>query len=309
MQRNSLTELLTQGCCEAPNTYDIYDVSNDTLIFSAVEVSDDCARCCCAPRHSMFVKFKPMVGQPGRLPRSELLQMPTVMTMEREGCSCATNKCCLGCCICCPYCADGFVLHAGDVTEPAGTTMLDGPNFIGMGSQPSPGGGGLTPTVCLMDRGIEPGSFRPLAKVEGPCLFGGCSELCLDSHYPVSTFGKGEFATRKKLGDLARITKRRPSNFGDVASQALGDADTFTMDFAPGSNLAPQQKATMMAALLLVDYMFFEKDNGMCDCNNQTIKITFCQSYCYGWQCNYNCYCRTPSVGGAAPTSDGPISR
>ena len=43
----------------------------------------------------------------------------------------------------------------------------------------------------------------------------------------------------------------------------------------PGPN--PNQ-ATMIASLLLVDYMFFEQDNGMCSCQDGVLKITLCEA-------------------------------
>lgn len=52
--------------------------------------------------------------------------------------------------------------------------------------------------------------------------------------------------------------------FGLLGSEAFTDSDTFTLEFDESANLAPQQKAMMMASLVLVDYMFFEQDNGQC---------------------------------------------
>jgi len=34
----------------------------------------------------------------------------------------------------------------------------------------------------------------------------------------------------------------------------------------------------MIASLLLVDYMFFEQDNGMCSCQDGVLKITLCEA-------------------------------
>ena len=36
----------------------------------------------------------------------------------------------------------------------------------------------------------------------------------------------------------------------------------------------------MIASLLLVDYMFFEQDNGMVSCEDGKIKITLCEACC-----------------------------
>ena len=82
------------------------------------------------------------------------------------------------------------------------------------------------------------------------------------------------------------------------------DSDTFTMEFKPEAQLTPQQKATMIASLLLVDYMFFEQDNGMLSCEDGKLKITLCESYCCGCLFPWNLtFGGGQGGGGAAPTS------
>ena len=49
-QRVAWMEALTQGCIEQSNVYDIFDADNGNHIMVAVERSDDCPRCCCAPQ-------------------------------------------------------------------------------------------------------------------------------------------------------------------------------------------------------------------------------------------------------------------
>ena len=183
-QRIRWGEALTMGCIEQSNVYDIYDASNGNHIFVAVEVSEDSTRCCCAPHHSLQIHFKTTagMGQVQGMPRDQLLGMPTTMTMERIGC-CA--KPCLGCFICSDSCKDGFALHAGPVDVPVGEAGPAYEKCIGHATQPGCGGT-FTPTINIMDRGPGQGEFAALAKVEGPCLFGGCSELCFDSQWNVS---------------------------------------------------------------------------------------------------------------------------
>ena len=55
-------EAITGGCIEQSNVYDIYDAANGNHVFVAVERSEDCARCCCAPTHSLFVEIKTTAG-------------------------------------------------------------------------------------------------------------------------------------------------------------------------------------------------------------------------------------------------------
>ena len=54
----------------------------------------------------------------------------------------------------------------------------------------------------------------------------------------------------------------------------------------------------MIASLLLVDYMFFEQDNGMLSCNSGTVKITLCETYCCGSLCPWNITIPGSSQGG-----------
>ena len=58
-QRLAIWEAITQGACEQQNVYDIYDDKTGAPLFTAIEDSDGCTRCCCAPYHSFLLKFKP----------------------------------------------------------------------------------------------------------------------------------------------------------------------------------------------------------------------------------------------------------
>ena len=57
-------------------------------------------------------------------------------------------------------------------------------------------------------------------------------------------------------------------------TEAMTDSDTYKITFNEGVQLAPQQKALMLTSLIQIDYMFFEKDNGMCKYEGGKIKIT-----------------------------------
>jgi hypothetical protein len=158
-----------------------------------------------------------------------------------------------------------------------------------------------------MDRGQGEKTYRPLAKVEGPCIFGGCSELCCPSSFPVSSMQPDQLNTQLKTGDLAEITKKAPQGLAQAAREALTDSDTYTLQFKD-NKLAPQQKAMMLSSLVLVDYMFFEQDNGMCSCENNKLKITLFECYCLGCLCPCNIVLDGNS-GGGAPTKSEEIAR
>ena len=303
-QRVRWGEALTQGCIEQSNVYDIYDTANGNHIFVAVERSEDCARCCCAPGHSLFVEIKTTAGMQGvhGIPRDQLAAMATSMTMEREGCF---SKPCLGCCICSDSCKNDMYLHAGALSPEveAGKAGAAYDKCIGLSTQPKCGGY-FTPTINIMDRAAGPGEFSALSKVEGPCFFGGCSELCFDSTWNVSRMTPETWEQKINQGDMAIITKKKPDGMSSALREAFTDSDTFTMEFKPEAQLTPQQKATMIASLLLVDYMFFEQDNGMLSCEGGKLKITLCETYCCGSLCPWNITISSQGGdGGAAPTS------
>jgi len=240
--------------------------------------------------------------------RSQLAALPTIMTMERPGC--CGEKPGLCCCLCTPDCADGAVVHAGQLpgTPTPGTVLFNGESIMGYCEQPAPFGGYFTPTLNVMDRGgPDPKTFRPIAKVEGPFIFGGCSELCCPSSFPVSSMQPDELGTKLKKGDLAEIVKKAPQGLAQAAREAFTDSDTYTLQFKD-QKLAPQQKAMMMSSLILVDYMFFEQDNGMCSCENNKLKITLFECYCLGCLCPCNLVFDFNNSGGA-PTKSEEIAR
>jgi len=297
-QRLAWMEALTQGACEQSNIYDIFDDNTNQPLFTAVEESDGCTRCCCAPHHSFHLKFKPAaVG----VPKSALGGHPTLMTMEREGCC---SKWGLGCWACNDDCKDGYFLHAGDVVGEPGKVQMSSGRVMGFATQPSMGGG-FTPTVNVMERLDETGSkWGAMAKIEGPQCFGGCSELCCDSAWPVSKMAADDFHNRLFVGDFATITKRKPNGLGAALQEAMTDSDTYTIEFNPNVALAPQQKALMLSSLVQIDFMFFEKDNGMCKSEGGKIKITLFECYCYGCTCPCNLEFGGNNGGGAPPKPD-----
>lgn len=279
-QRVDMLEAVTQGCFEASNVYDITDSVTGEHLFAAVERSDDMTRLCCAPMHTFTVEFKNGKGEDLSSVRSlkQLRTFPSVMTMEREGCLKKPLLCCI---ICSPACADGFTLHSGQFEGDAGAVKLTGPAVIGYGEVPSPMGGTFTPTLNVMDRGAG-NQFRPVAKIEGPTFFGGCMEMCLDSNFPISKIDQLQVGKSPQVmtGDLGIITKRAPKTFGDAIKEAFTDSDLFQLEVGP--ELSPQQKALVIASMLMTDYMFFERDNGMVNCRGTKIQITCCLCYCMG---------------------------
>merc|ERR1712048_290548 len=220
--------------------------------------------------------------------RDALHDVDTAFTMEREGCC---NKLCLGCCcVMSDRCADGFYLHAGDlgnVDETApGSVKFEGENVFGFAHVPVPCGGWCTPTLNIFDRDSVDG-YRVMGKVEGPTVFGGMSELCAKTYWPVSTMkSPNEVKTKLKTGDMAVFTKLTPQTCGQAAAEAMTDSDKYLLQF--NSSLTAQQKAMMLASVIQMDYMFFEQDNGMIRCENGGIVCTLFECYCCGTLCPCN---------------------
>lgn len=238
------------------------------------EESDDCPRFFGKPYHSLLLNIY-------RTDDGEKLGAQ-VMTMEREGwCS----KLFLGCFACGPGCQDGMVLHAGTVRGKPGKIPTS--QAIAHSRVPK-WGGGLHPTLQVMDRGVS-AVEEPYAVVRGPTCFGGCTELCCKKDFGVSKVPQGwKPGSYKDLhpGDAATITKKKPQSFKGVMKQLFTDADTYLVEFKDPS-MTPQQKAAMLGSMLLLDYMFFDRDLGdRCSFDargNVSINISNC--YMYGCVC------------------------
>ncbi|KAL3908415.1 MAG: hypothetical protein SGPRY_009808, partial [Prymnesium sp.] len=283
--------------------YDIYDASNGVHLFTILEQSEDFERCCCAPNHNLVAEWKGVygMGDLSKAPREQLSALPSVMYAEREGCC---SKWGLGCCVFHEACQQQMFVHAG-APQPGikpGSIKNSSSSWMGYIEQPVPFGGTFTPTLNVMERDSPAGdTLRPIAKIEGPWMFGG---------WCVRVWKKGcggwrpdNLGMKLRVGDMAKITKKKPSSFSSLAREAFTDSDTFTLEFDESANLAPQQKAMMMASLVLVDYMFFEQDNGQCSCDGNQLKITLCECYFLGSTCPCNININASQGGGGAPST------
>lgn len=242
---------------------------------------------------SFFIEFKLSQGVPPMmLFNVDLDTLPVALTLEREGCP---SKCCLGCFACHPTCSDGMYLHAGAVAIEPGKAKAANPACVSFASQPFMGGG-FTPTVNIMERASNTGpeaAWSTLAKVEGPCVFGGCRELCQSSKFDVSSLTPAAMDTKVQTADLATIVKRKPTDMMGALRELATDADVYTLVFSPTARLAPQQKASMLAALILTDFMFFERDDAACSSRG----CNLCNIYCGG------CLCPCSIITGSAQST------
>jgi len=306
-QRIRMIEAVTGGCIEQANVYDVFDHETNKRIMIIKEESDGCSRCCCSPDHSVFVKFYHVDAsapelQPGQMvdwsyDPSESGTAP-FMTFEREGCDCCCKGICPKPCLCCFACKESCsqvgTLHAGDLTGVPGDAQgkRDRTKLLGETIQPR-GGGGFKPVMQMMDR-ADPtdgaiGRSELFAATRGPCFTGGCSKLCCDAEFGSAVAAPQDFGNVKKMhtlnfGDFATITKLKPKTMAQGAREMFTDSDLFDVQYKNPS-ITPQQKANVLAQMVLLDYMFFERDSDMCYSDSAGFHIVFCNCFIYGCVC------------------------
>jgi len=97
-------------------------------------------------------------------------------------------------------------------------------------------------SLCAPSFSILDQSGEPVLEIEGPCL-------------PCSCFGDVEFEIKPVGSDekVGRITKQ----WSGLAKEAFTDADNFGINFP--IDLDVKVKATLLGALFLIDYMYFEE--------------------------------------------------
>jgi len=290
-QRMMMFEALSCGMFEQKNKYDIRigDKEGPTVMV-ATEESKPWTRLCCAPRHSAFVYFAPAYDQNNVL-----------LTMERPGCKCDgcfDVMCCVnspkpctggGCYTCHDMCVEEVTLHDGMVTGEPGVELQNA-KPLAVIRQPmqccTPPMDGCTPTLDVFPAQGE----APYAQITGPTLFGGCSELCCESHFRYTSDGR-------EAGQVTHLTPKSP---GEVFKAICTDSDNYGIEFAPGASEV--DKANMIAGSVLLDYMFFEIDNGLVHVNpiDRSVEITCCLCFCWGNLTPCVCKCGGKNDDGGA---------
>lgn len=272
-------EALTGGCCEKENKYTVFASHDDgaETLLEAVEKSNGCARVCLKPYNALTLHVKDTAGN-------------VLLTVDRPGKECCSPslcgpKPCLGCFACTDICTDGVNVYDGLVEGDPGNVSGTPISSI---KQQGGGGGGCTPTLIVDEK--EDGSASGF--IEGPMCFGGWSECCCESDFKYST-------TRGKSGDIAVIKHLKPKDCGGACREACTDSDNFGVEFMEG--ITAEQKADALAGALLVDYMFFEIDQGLCHCEDGKIIFTCFLCYCYGCLCPCNITCAGKDQAGGAP--------
>lgn len=292
-------------CVSQENSYSVYagiSESTQTEFLRIDEVSDDWNRCCCKPYHPLRLEVRqyvPLPGMDNQVSDFSFLQQnlatdlrtfgrqqqaafmrdmyqanPVLFSMVRhDGTRCCYKFPCkqLDTFVCFPCCQDGMSVYAGGVTDdPKGEKgrpfHLDENKKIGSVVQPV-FGGYCFPTVDLFD-GKDEDNQNAFARVQGPCCFGGWSEICCDFTFTARS-NKGQ-------GELGRLIKAHPRNLISSLVQVFTDADAYGVAINPNAGVTAEQKVTMLTATVLADYMFFDGNTEKCKMDNQD---------------NFSCYC------------------
>ena len=259
-QKVSIAEAATCGCCEAKNEYTgrIGDKDGEK-IFVAREESGCFERIFCAPLNSMLLTISDPEGN-------------IVYTLERPGCFCA--KPCLGVWPIMDCCVEEMTLHDGHIEGDAGSIENGAPVFKVKQST-------ACEAMCAPELKVTyTGSEDPAMTINGPQCFGGCSELCCDSKFEAKN-AKDEYA--------GEVTKLAPKTCGDACAEMFTDSDKYFVQF--GDDQSPDDKAALLTSAFLIDFMFFERDNGMCTVKPDACYATCCLCYCCGCLVPFNCYC------------------
>eukprot|EP01065_Artemidia_motanka_P036829 TRINITY_DN44880_c0_g1_i1.p1 TRINITY_DN44880_c0_g1~~TRINITY_DN44880_c0_g1_i1.p1 ORF type:complete len:316 (+),score=103.85 TRINITY_DN44880_c0_g1_i1:77-949(+) len=238
--------------CEMANEYESFDADTGAALIYAKEDSHFCCRCCCNPNHTLKLDMSGFSGggQYGKAtPGGQDLTM--YRPFRCHGALPAWGSCC----------QQEMQLYSGafeEVDEVEGSDRL-------MGSAKEPCCGGMfRPKINVMDR-----SGTDMAEITGPgCCFGGATEMCCDQTFSYD-FG----------GRTYEIVRERPETLTDGMKSLFTDSDTFSLQLP--SEMTPDQKATMLASLFLMDYMYFENDRWW-TCDDGKCKVTCCFAYCCG---------------------------
>merc|ERR1711977_445694 len=301
-QKVELAEALTQGMCECENKYAIlakYDHDGDgdkewKKVYKAKEKSRCLSRCCCAPNHDFSLTIKDKSD-------NKVLGLYHPM------------KCAPCCCVCCNMCQHEMFIY--DAQNDAHPVFDEDHSDRPCCSRPED----TTGLQAVIRQPVCGGVYRPtvqaMSVVNGEEKFGekegdegyhGSMDivgpyLCIGS-FCDSTFKAqppGTFDDENKQGSYGKIVKEGVDDAEDLARECCTDADNFTIKFEKEKcgwdelewQTKMWNKAKLLSALFLLDYMFFENEGAFECCPEPDIicRIKCCDLYCCG--ALIPCYC------------------
>lgn len=250
-QKVELMEAVTNGCCEGANTYAIYDRDTARPMYVITEKSQCFERCCCKPSHAADMEVHETPDGKSKGRKIYTFEKPRKLT------------CCLCCPALCECCRDEIKVYQGD---------KENGKLLGSAMAPI-GGGCCKPTLDMMDA-----QQQPFGQLVGPCC-------CIGSWCDTSFM----FTKQGGSGTTGFIKKEGVDGASSAAKELFTDADNFTSSFDPALN--GEQKATFLASMILLDYMFFE-DDGNFKCEGcQKFSIKCCDCYFIGCKIPCKCTC------------------
>lgn len=162
---------------------------------------------------------------------------------------------CVGCFSCCDFCQPEVTMYKGGMEQ----------NQV-VGSVKMPVCGGcLKPVFDMND-----GKGTKFAELTGPTC---CVGSCCDSKFQVEKGGQPTAST---------IEKKGVSDLQSAATQTFTDATNFSLNFQAGAT--PEEKATLLAGLFMLDFEFFE-DDGAFKCEGNGCSVKLCDLFCCGCKC------------------------
>jgi hypothetical protein len=246
-------------------------------VLRADEISDDWNRCCCGPSHPFKLEVRQYISVPGDSATSDYAHLsnemrndwgrftnqerdqamrdmyknsPVLFTILRNDgqrcfpmlCCCALPCKCLSFFVCHKYCQDGVKVYAGQTPEIEKKELGRpyNPSLEAMlGSVTQPIFGGCCHPELHLREGNADEATVPYGKVDGPCFFGGWSEMCCDFKFYTSYF-----TSPTNTGDIALITKKKPQSMAGAAQElcAPGNADNYQIQYNVNTKLSASQK-------------------------------------------------------------------
>merc|ERR1719433_1184105 len=258
------------------NTYKVFDLETEEEIMLLREDSACLNRICCAPGHTYDIGMLGIGEGVDVVPDDGFKAMTDrPVLMHREGC-CSKLLCCFSCMDMCANHAD--VLTKG--TEEEGNRVVHYTFKEKLCN-------GCSPEIVISEV-TEGGDENPVAIIQGPTFFGGCGELCCDYDYTISVINPGDLGPAGEKGDICTIEKKKPEGCCACITEAFTDVDNYELHFNPDSKLSSdaQFKTVAVGAVVYLDFMFFEFDNGICDRSpNGGLQITLFNCYVFGCIC------------------------
>ena len=117
-------------------------------------------------------------------------------------------------------------------------------------------------------------------------------DLFVDTYFTVSK-------EKGKSGDIATIKKKaRDEGCMGLCKALFTSVDTYDLTFND-PNMTPQQKATVIAESVALDYMFFDQEQPLCRYNESAkqCEILMCLCYCFGCLIPCKCICPCGAAG------------